>query len=204
MISVNIVHTRPDENEKKWPRSWRTSAFALIWRFWSTCKVRTLTSAGDEMSSLNPSGKRQVLATTTIKNEPAALASAHGAYRAGIDAMRRVRGGSWTLVLQPILPEWTRKGDGNPLGLDEGPSEPLLMVSFTVNWSDARDDAHARATTRHAVETIDRMAAETGNGHRYWYLNYYDEWQRPFKGYGEENWRFLKGVSRKYNLERLF
>jgi hypothetical protein len=204
MISVNIVHTRPAENEKKWPRDWGTSAFASIWRFWSTCKVRTITSAGEEMSSLNPPGKRQALATTTIKNEPAALASTHEAYRAGIDAMRRVRGGSWTLVLQPLLPEWARKGDENPLGLDEGPSEPLVIVSFTVNWSDTRDDVHAKATTRRAIEMIERIAAETGSVHRYRYLNYCDEWQRPFDGYGEENWRFLKGVSRKYDPEGLF
>ena len=204
VISVNIVHTRPAENEKKWPRSWRTSAFASIWRFWSTCKVRTMTSAGEEMSSLNPPGKRQVLGTTTIKNKPAALAATHDAYRAGIDAMRKIRGGSWTLVLQPLLPQWVRKGDGNSLGLDEGPSEPLVMVSFTVNWSDARDDAHARGTTRRAIEMIERIATETGSTHRYRYLNYCDEWQRPFEGYGEENWRFLKKVSRKYDPEGLF
>jgi FAD/FMN-containing dehydrogenase len=35
-------------------------------------------------------------------------------------------------------------------------------------------------------------------------LNYCAEWQRPFEGYGRENWRFLQGVSRRYDPEGLF
>lgn len=57
---------------------------------------------------------------------------------------------------------------------------------------------------RYAVEMIDKIAAETNSGHQFRYLNYCDEWQRPFEGYGEENWRFLKEVSRKYDPDELF
>jgi hypothetical protein len=35
-------------------------------------------------------------------------------------------------------------------------------------------------------------------------LNYCAEWQRPFESYGEENWQFLKEMSKKYDPEGLF
>ena len=206
VIAVNLVYTKSLENEKKWPTCWRTSSFRSLWRFWSTCKVRTLTSATDEMNALNPPGRRQVFATTTIKNDPATLAAVHAAYRDAIASLRRVnvRGLVWTLVLQPLLPDWVRKGDVNPLGLHGCADEPLVIVSFTVNWDERRDDEVVKTTTRRTVEQIDAFAVANRTNHRYRYLNYCAEWQRPFEGYGAENWQFLRRVSRKYDPEGLF
>lgn len=205
-IALNLVYTKLPENEKKWPACWRTSSFRSLWRLWSTCKVRTLTSATDEMNALNPPGRRQVFATTTIKNDPATLAAAHAAYCDAITSIRRVnvKGLVWTLVLQPLLPDWVRKGDANSLGLLDCTHEPLVIVSFTINWAERRDDEFIKTTTRRAVEQIDAVAAANQTGHRYRYLNYCAEWQRPFEGYGEESWRFLQGVSRRYDPEGLF
>lgn len=205
-IAVNLVYTKPPENEKKWPTCWRKSSFASLWRFWSTCKLRTLTSATDEMNVLNPPGRRQVFATTTIKNDAATIAAAHAAYTDAITSIRNVnvKGLLWTLVLQPLLSDWVRKGDANPLGLDEGVHESLVIVSFTVNWDEYQDDEFVKSTTRRAVEQIEAVAVANKTGHRWRYLNYCAEWQRPFEGYGEENWKFLRTVSRKYDPEGLF
>lgn len=205
-IAVNLVYTKLPENEKKWPACWRTSSFGSLWCLWSTCKVRTLTSATDEMNALNPPGRRQVFATTTIKNDPATLAAVHAVYRDAVASMRRVKIKNlvWTLVLQPLLPDWVRKGDANPLGLHDCTHEPLVIVSFMVNWAESRNDEFVKTMTRHAVEQIDAFAAANKTGHRYRYLNYCAEWQRPFEGYGLENWRFLQGVSRRYDQEGLF
>ncbi|KAL9084581.1 MAG: hypothetical protein Q9165_008006 [Trypethelium subeluteriae] len=206
-IAVNLVHTNAPENGGEWPACWETSSFRSIWRLWSTCKVRTLTSATDELNGLNSPGRRQAFGTTTIKNDRATLFTAHGAYQDAIATIRRknVNGMSWTLVLQPLLPEWSRKGDPNPLGLqDDGADEPLVVVSFTVNWAERRDDEFVAATTRHAVEQIEAAAAAKKTGHRYRYLNYCGDWQKPFEGYGEENLRFLREVGRKYDPGGLF
>jgi FAD/FMN-containing dehydrogenase len=205
-VSVNLVYTKSPENEKKWPTYWKTSSFAPIWRFWSTCKVRTLTSATDEMNSLNPAGRRQVFATTTIKNDPATLTATHAAYCDAIASIRRVnvKGLVWTLVLQPFLADWVRKGDATPLGLQDYTHEPLVIVSFTVNWAESRDDEFVKTTTRRTVEQIDAAAAANKTGHPYRCLNYCADWQRPFEGYGDENWRFLQAVSRRYDPDGLF
>jgi hypothetical protein len=206
-IAINLVHTGPDQKAKGWPECWRTSGFGKLWRFWSTCKLRTLSSATDEMSALNPSGRRQEFATTTIKNDLASLEAVHKAYRDGTIKIKqhriRIKGMSWTLVLQPLLPEWARKGDTNPLGLSS-PSEPLVIVSFTVNWALGKDDDVVQRITREAIEQIDAFAQDKGTAHRYRYLNYCAGWQKPFKGYGEENLEFLRGVGRQVDPEGLF
>ena len=157
------------------------------------------------MNTLNPPGRRQVFATTTTKNDPATLAAAHATYLDAIASIRpvNVKGLVWTLVLQPLLPYWVRKSDANPLGLHDT-NEPLVIVSFTVNWDKLQDDEFVKTTTRRVVEQIEAIAAANKTGHRYRYLNYCAEWQRPFEGYGEENWRFLQGVSRKYDPVGLF
>ncbi|TVY34568.1 Bifunctional solanapyrone synthase [Lachnellula occidentalis] len=204
-ISVNLVHTSPQPNEKKWPLYWRESPFKPLFRFWSTCKIRTLTSATDEMNSLNPPGRRQVFATTTIKNDLATITQVHTAYQDAIASLRpvNVKGLVWTLVLQPIVPDWVKKGDANPMGLHDC-TENLVMVSFTVNWNEAQHDDFVKTTTRRTIEQMESIASANKTGHRWRYLNYCAEWQKPFEGYGEENWRFLQDVSRKYDPDGLF
>ncbi|MCJ1376634.1 hypothetical protein MMC20_007877 [Loxospora ochrophaea] len=203
-IAVNLVYTKSPENKKKWPACWGTFSFGSLWRLWSTCKVRTLSSATDEMNALNPPGRRQVFATTTIKNDSTTIAAAHAAYHDAIASIRPVKGLVWTLVLQPLLPVWARKGDATPLGLDACTEEALVIVSFTVNWDEHQDDELVKTVTRHTVEQIDAVAMAHQTGHRFRYLNYCAEWQRPFEGYGEENLRFLQEVSRRYDPDGLF
>ena len=205
-ISVNLIYTKLPESETEWPVCWSSTSFKSLWRFWSTCKVRTLSSATDELNVLNPPGRRQIWGTTTVKNDLATLTAAHAIYKDGIASIRpfNVKGLSWTLVIQPLLPDWVRKGDANPLGLHENTNEPHVIVIFPVIWDEGRDDEIVKTTIRRAIEQIDAFAEAHGTGHRYKYLNYCGEWQKPFEGYGEENWRFLKEVSRVYDSDGLF
>ena len=206
IISINLVYTKLLENQKDWPTCWKTSGFASLWWFWSTCKVRALSGATDDLNSLNYPGKRQVFATMTIKNDPVTITAVHAAYHDAIADIRRVnpKGLVWTLVLQPLLPNWVRKGYPNPLGLHDLATEPLVIVSFTTNWDESRDDDFVQKATRQAIEKMEAFAAAHKTGHRWRYLNYCAEWQRPFDGYGEDNLRFLKEVSRRYDPDGLF
>lgn len=202
IVSVNLVYTKlPDDG--KWPSYWKSSRFASLWRFWCTCKGRSLSSATDELSSLNLPGRRQIQVGTTVKNDAATLHMALAAYRNAISrSVRYIKGVSWTLVMQPLMPQWAQKGDPNPLGLHG--SDPLVIISFTVNWGSAKEDEIARGETRRTLEEIEAFAKKHGTAHPYRYLNYCEEWQQPFAGYGEENWAFLKDVSRKYDPDGLF
>jgi hypothetical protein len=205
-IAVALTYTKPPKDNKKWPACWQTSSFSRLWRFWSTCGIKSLTEATDEMSVLNPPGRRQEFATTTVKNDRGTLTAVHNAYHDAIATIRKhnIREMSWTLVLQPLLPEWMRKGDSNALGFDSCTDEPLVNVSFTVNWAEAEADEKVQAITRGAIEQIDAFAAEHGTEHHYRYINYCGHWQAPFDGYGQGNLELLKQASSKYDPEGLF
>lgn len=91
----------------------------------------------------------------------------HVAYGNAFASIRRVHVKSlvWTLVLQPPLPDWVRKGDANPLGLGRHgrhdgspPDEALVIICFTANWAERRDDDFVKMTTRRAIEQIDAVA----------------------------------------------
>lgn len=205
-IAVNLVHTKLPESGHSWPQCWQNSRFASLWRIWSTCKARSLSSATDELHGLNPPGRRQTWATTRIKNDPATLAVTHVAYRGGAESIRMagIKDASWTLVLQPLLPDWARKGQPNPLGLDKCPDEPLVIVQFTVNWASSTDDDKIEEITRTMIEHIDASAIKLETSHQYRYLNYCGSWQNPFNSYGDENKEFLRSVSRQYDSDGLF
>lgn len=88
-IAVALTHTKLPESSKSWPRCRQKSGFSKLWRFWSTCSVKSLAAASNEMSALNPPGKRQEFATTTIKNDRATLAATHEAYPDAIGEIRK-------------------------------------------------------------------------------------------------------------------
>lgn len=207
LLLANMMYTGDVEPlGSNWPEIWAQSPWSRLWRLWSTCSTRTLVSATEELNAMAPMGFRQGTATTTILNDPATLAAAHVAWHDAISGIRKrnVKGASWTLVLQPMLPLWARKGDPNPLGLDKGTSAPLVNISLSVNWAKKRDDEYMQATIRRSMEAMEAFASTHGTEHPYKYLNYAASWQKIFEGYGKENHEFLKDVSGRYDHDGLF
>ncbi|KAL4777563.1 FAD binding domain protein [Aspergillus nidulans var. acristatus] len=203
-VTVHLAYTNPSEEPGIWPIYWKKSGFASLWRLWSTFSTRTVTSAVIEMSSTCPPGQRWSFGTTTIKNDLPTLLAARAAHEKAIDSLQRVKGLIWTIVMQPLLPFWVAKGDANVLGIHEETDDALVILSFSVYWQRAGDDQHVYATIRETIERIEAAATAKGTGHRFRYLNYCAQWQRPLEGYGEENLRFLTEVSRKYDPDGLF
>ncbi|GMF73651.1 unnamed protein product [Aspergillus oryzae] len=204
IVTVHLAYTNLSEEPKGWPDYWKTSRFASLWRLWSTFRPRTVTSAVIEMSSTSPPGQRWSFGTTTIKNDLHTIFAARAAHEKAIGSLRRVKGLIWTIVMQPLLPSWAAKGDTNVLGIHEETDDALVILSFSVYWQRAGDDRHVYATIRETIEAIEAVATANGKGHRFRYLNYCAQWQRPLEGYGEENLRFLTEVSRKYDPDGLF
>ncbi|KAL8886938.1 MAG: hypothetical protein Q9192_006403 [Flavoplaca navasiana] len=197
VIATNLVYTKP----QSWPACY--AGFAAIGRLWSTVKVRSLTSATNELAKSSPAGLRQKFITTTVKNDHDTLMEIHAAYEKGAKVMRRVRHLIWTLVLQPLFPVMAKKSQPNILGLDTR-TEPLVIVLFTVVWKDTADDELVDRTTRGIIGDIDHYASSKGTADPYRYLNDCDSWQSPFDGYGADNKRFLQEISRQYDPDGLF
>ncbi|OAG00035.1 FAD binding domain-containing protein [Paraphaeosphaeria sporulosa] len=199
IISTSLVYTRPTAS---WPPCF--GPLKPIWRLWSTCKQQTLTSVTDEMETLSPPHLRQAYGTTTITNDAATLAEAHATYKDGMHAVRGVKGTLWTMVFQPLHPTWLRKGDPNPMGLQDCPDAPLVLVSYTVSWYRPADDELVHREVKKGIERIEAFAEKRGTGYPYKFHNYCGEWQDPFAGYAKEGKSFLQRVSREYDPEGLF
>ncbi|KAL8906216.1 MAG: hypothetical protein Q9171_006359 [Xanthocarpia ochracea] len=197
VISTQLAYTKP----VSWPACW--AGFKSIGKLWSTIKIRSLTSATDELGKLSPPGLRDLFFTTTVKNDHATLMEIYAAYKRGAEAMRRVRGMTWTLTLQPLLLAMMRKGQPDSQGLATR-TESLVIVLFTVVWKDTTDDELVDQTTRGIIRQIDQYAASRGTADTYRYLNDCASWQRPYDGYGAENKRFLQDMSRAYDPNGLF
>ncbi|KAL8973573.1 MAG: hypothetical protein Q9197_002172 [Variospora fuerteventurae] len=197
VISTHLAYTRP----VSWPACW--AGFKSIGRLWSTVKIRSLTSATDELGKLSPPGLRDSFFTTTVKNDHATLMETYATYKQGAEVMRHVKGMTWTLALQPLLPAMMRRGQPDSQGLGTR-TEPLVIVLFTVVWKDTADDELVDRTARGIIRHIDEYAASRGAADMYRYLNDCASWQRPFDGYGAENKRFLQDMSRIYDPNGLF
>ncbi|KAF2684251.1 FAD-binding domain-containing protein [Lentithecium fluviatile CBS 122367] len=137
-------------------------------------------NACDEMNALNPPGRGQVFGTTTIKNDRGTLDDVHVAYADAIPPLKRAN-----------------KGDANPLGFEDAGDTPLVVVSLTMNWLEQRDDCFVEKMARETIERINRFVKEMGTAHRFRYMNYCCDWQKPFESYGQRNVSFLQDVSRE-------
>ncbi|KAL8901261.1 MAG: hypothetical protein Q9207_005293 [Kuettlingeria erythrocarpa] len=167
-------------------------------------KANQVIDAFHEFSKARPGVyDEELFLTTTVKNDHATLMETYAGYKRGAEAMRRVRGMTWTLTLQPLFPAMMRKGQPDAQGLATR-TEPLVIVLFTVVWKDTTDDELVDRTTRSIIRQIDQYAASRGAADVYRYLNDCASWQRPFDGYGAENKRFLQEMSRVYDPNGLF
>jgi FAD/FMN-containing dehydrogenase len=139
------------------------------------------------------------------------LAAAHAAYEDVIPSLERAKPrvacGRLLFsnhVFQPLLPTWARKGYPNTFRFDDQTGEPLVVVAITGLWENASDEDLRRGVTRQAIEKMEAFAESNHTAHRYRYPNYCSDWQKPFGSYGEENLKFLRDISKKYEPDGLF
>ncbi|PVH97346.1 FAD-binding domain-containing protein [Periconia macrospinosa] len=206
IISTFITYTKEPPSGSDWPACWKKSGFKSLWRYWSTVKQRTLSSACQDLAVGEKAGLSQTVAGTIVKNDKATLDAAYAFYREACVEVKKVKGKGirFVFVLQPLLPAWMHKGDPNYLGLENTMTEPHVLISFSPVWIDVNHNEFVEDLIRRTVGKIERFARERGTYHPYKYVNYCAAWQDPFEGHGEENLEILRGVSREYDAEGFF
>lgn len=198
----HIAYAKPTP-DNRWPEFWAKSPFRSLWRFQNTHKNRTLHEAVVHLGELSATENRNTYGTTTIKNDLATLFAVRQIWADAHPSVKHVKDCMFIYIMQFIMPQWAGKGDPNVLGL-EGCDEPLVIISFAVNWENPEHDAAVKGAVRRCIERIEDVAAEKGTGHPYRFSNYAAEWQNPLRGYGEDNMRFMRDVSGKYDPDGLF
>lgn len=166
-VGTYLCQTNPPEGEKSWPGPLKASPFYSLWRFWSTCKLQTLSSAMKTINAYNPSGLRQVFSTVKVKNDLETLQAAHAIHMEAVEKIREARsfqGLKWNLVMQSVLPQWSTRGELGPMGFSESDTEPLVLMMFSSNWAKSEDDELVRSASiplsellRGLADTISRV-----------------------------------------------
>ncbi|PPJ53095.1 hypothetical protein CBER1_11651 [Cercospora berteroae] len=96
-----------------------------------------------------------------------------------------------------------REGFGELFGI-QGPDEPLLNLNVSATWTDEKDDEAVTSLTRKIVADIEELARNRGCYMPFKYMNYAHREQDVIGSYGFEKQAFLRGVSAKYDPQRVF
>lgn len=206
IISTFIAYTKEPPSGSEWPTCWKKSGFKSIWRYWSTVKQRTLSSACQDLAVGEKAGLSQNIAGTVVRNDKTTLEAAYKFYREACTEVKNAKGNGirFVMVLQPLLPTWMRKGDPNYLGLKNTLNEPHILVSFSPVWTDVNHNEFVESLVRKTVEKIEGYARNHGTYHPYKYVNYCGAWQKPFESHSEENLDILRGICKQYDSEGFF
>ena len=142
----------------------------------------------------------------TVKADIATLQAGSEIYTAGLDPIKTVEDGMFSLTLQPYpasLLEKSSKSGGNSLGLNvtDGPLVSVLLLSY---WKNKSDDEAVIGFMKTTLEKIKEDAASRSQLIPYVYMNYAFEHQDVIGSYGEENKKKLQEASKKYDPEGVF
>ena len=112
------------------------------------------------------------------------------------------------MVMQPIPLTALRfsmsKNGGNAFGLKESDG-PLNGVMLGFMYDSDEDDERISKLSRKTYEAAEEKARELGVHHPFRYINYAEEWQDIWSGFGaEENVKALREVQRRYDPEGVF
>jgi FAD/FMN-containing dehydrogenase len=104
---------------------------------------------------------------------------------------------SFQAITVPAMQAMQRNG-GNALGLD--PSKgPIYICNLSIMWTDVKDNERIYKFANTLYEKLEEEAGRRGLKSEYIYMNYGSPWQDVVEGYGQENKKRLKEISRKYD-----
>ncbi|KAF4631708.1 hypothetical protein G7Y89_g6423 [Cudoniella acicularis] len=172
----------------------------------NTMRLHSLKDAADEQAGSSQSQVRCAYMNITVKADVDTLRAGSDIYTAGLESVKTVENGLFSLTLQPYpvsLIEKSAASGGNSLGLDpaDGPLVSVLLLSY---WKNKSDDDAVLAFMKSTLEMIRQDAASRNQLTPYVYMNYAFSHQDPIGSYGAKNKGKLQEASKKYDPEGLF
>lgn len=172
----------------------------------TTVRLRNMTDLALEMNATNPNGMRQVWMTGTFRMDREMLQACVDIFVEELQPVKYLNGivpaAIVHLIGKDTIANFARNG-GNCLGIEPGEG-PLVNLNVAFLWADAADDEVVERVIRRVIERSEAKGRELGVWHRYIYQNYAGKDQDVFAGYGEENLRRLREISKKYDPEQVF
>ena len=173
----------------------------------NTLRVAPLHNLTNELSSPDTNGLRYLFATLSFQNSAVLMSEV---YQLGEDLFKplteSVPGLAFAISFQPLPQIITSKSNatgGNVLNIRPTDGN-LVNVLVTAQWTRIEDDSKIQTIARKVIAEGNDRAKQMGVDSHILYLNYAAEWQNPIVGYGEENVKFLRGVSKQYDPQGVF
>jgi len=171
-------------------------------------RIQPMSNITLEVAASSPHGQRNTYATFTFKQSEPLEEKLIAILEEGIEKVKGVSGIVAPMIMQPLAKntlKLMKKHGGNILGLREEDG-PLAIYIISFSWTDPADDELLFKVTRDIVERSEEAAKEAGLWHPFKYVNYAEDWQADgiYPGYGEENFKWLQELQRKYDPEQTF
>jgi len=202
LILLHLVYTQPGATNPP-----VFAPMLAIPSLFSTLRQATHGNLTDELDSGTPVNRRPLFATMTFSNSAAfmetffQLANATSAILAS-----QVPGLDFSVSYQPWPQTITKHGPengGNVLGINAADGD-LTNIDVNLYWDRATDDDFVYRKTEELVNAGIKAAKKGSVWNPYLYLNYAEKWQKPIRGYGEDNVKILRKMSKKYDPTRTF
>lgn len=171
-----------------------------------TYRMLPMSNITYEIYKSNPYGFRNSYHTFSFKPSAELEDKLAVLFEEAVEKIKDVESWGFALTMQPISRKamaQSKRHGGNALGLEEEDG-PLVVWLVPWAWKKAEDDELMRTVGRELREKSEAAAKEMGLLHRYKYINYAEESQDAYRGYGEENLKWLKQVQRKYDPEGIY
>ncbi|OJZ85873.1 hypothetical protein ASPFODRAFT_207717 [Aspergillus luchuensis CBS 106.47] len=181
--------------------------FTAIPQLSNTTQISSLATLAIAEGSASPNGYQQITFAVTVKNSLPMLKSLFELWNASSNAVAGIAGIEWTITLAPIVPAITgqsaRKG-GNVLGLDDLPSEGLILAILSATFDSVTDYDFVDDAAQRLADNIVTAAKHAGAYNDYVDVNHAAAWQDPIASYSSDNIAFLKRTAEQYDPEAVF
>ncbi|KAI3539721.1 FAD binding domain-containing protein [Colletotrichum filicis] len=172
---------------------------------YETSNLRVDWMSNHSLDSVSPHGLRRVYASITFRPSRVLHKQLIKIYSEEVVGVKTTPGLSSSLVVQALHKnaiDAMKVRRGNALGVES--DGPLMIALLTLGWSNSGDDA---AMYAYADRIINRGKAEAESMdllHPWLYINYANNNQDPFTGYGEKNKRRLQEIQKSIDPRGIF
>ncbi|KAI9796419.1 MAG: hypothetical protein M1833_006191 [Piccolia ochrophora] len=189
----------------------------------NTMRIETLTNLTEELEA--PVDLRSYFSTLTFANNETVMQEVVNISNRFYQKYKTVANLQWYAQFQPLplsLLNHSRERGGNVLGLDRAKENligtsalydnlttaRLLILAQVVllfaQWSRAEDDGIMNEAAEQLLKEVKDYTVREKADNDWVYLNYAYPSQDPLKGYGPDNFNFIRATSQKYDPDQVF
>ncbi|KAL7791991.1 FAD binding domain protein [Trichoderma ceciliae] len=173
----------------------------------NTTQIIDLGTFANQSYRSSPIGYQQDTWAITFNNNVQWYQNLWTIYKDSISTVSGVANVTWSLTLEPITVSTvaqTKANSGNVLGLDNIPSEGVILCLLSATWLFPNDTDHMNRASDQLLHNVIRGAKKSGVYHAYVDMNHAGRIQDPITSYGAANAAFLQKTAKQVDPKGVF